>query len=153
MWPLLLQGSRQRLVFQAQLSWFSMAKSIVLCPLIRDNIWFASIFLCVQIERARRLDHRKPACDLVSGEKFVIANFEQNHNVFYCFYCCLFHIKLDIFHQNEFLKQIWTLSKRFRLHFKNDFVLKVISRIYIIIGLLCEMIGLVKVGIKDAAKY
>ena len=60
---------------------------------------------------------------------------------------------MDIFHQNEFLKKKWTLSKRFRLHFKNDFVLKVISRIYIIIGLLCEMIGLVKVGIKDAAKY
>ena len=61
---------------------------------------------------------------------------------------------MDIFHQNEFKKKKnWTLCKRFRLHFKNDFVLKVISRIYIIIGLLCEMIGLVKVGIKDAAKY
>ena len=60
---------------------------------------------------------------------------------------------MDIFHQNELKKFFLTLSKIFRLHFKNDFVSKVISRIYIIIGLLCEMIGLVKVGIKDAAKY
>ena len=141
MWPLLLQGSRQRLVFQAQLSWFSMAKSIVLCPLIRDNIWFASIFLCVQIERARRLDHRKPACDLVSGEKFVIVN--RILMCFIVFIVVYFILKWTYFIKMIFFLKNQTLSKRFRLHFKNDFVLKVISRIYIIIGLLYEMIGLV----------
>ena len=69
MWPLLLQGTCYSLVYYCVSLW----KNNTLVPPYKRQYLVPVAFFCVQIEHARRLYHRKPACDLVSGVKSVIA--------------------------------------------------------------------------------